>query len=113
MKRLIVLALIFFAVPAWATLPPVLRLDRRIAPLDLPTRVQVLYTDALGFVALRMRVQGSVRSKPETWCIVMRPSAYPPPGVASNEWVSADEGIVANLAYTTLDPYWNGVCNNP
>jgi hypothetical protein len=113
MKRLILLSLIFFAAPTWATLPPVLRLDKRIAPLDLPARVQVLYTDALGYVALRVRVQGSSRSKPETLCMVMRPSAYPPTGVASNEWVSADEGIVPNFANTTLDSYWNGVCNNP
>ncbi len=97
-----------------ATLPPTLRLDQAIAPLSLPGFVQVMYTtDAYGYVALRVRYQTSATATPQNWCIVMRPSATPPPGVQPFRWVSADTSILSNPAYGQIGTTWNYTCQNP
>jgi hypothetical protein len=113
MKRWVFLSLLMFVGPVLADLPPTLRLDRRIVPAALPGYVQVLYTDANGYMAVRMRVKEGSRAKEQTLCFVLRPSSNAPEGVPANQWVSADAAILATPSYGLNDSAWQKLCANP
>lgn len=112
MRHLILSFLLFFVAPVWASSPPVLRLDQPVSAFSLPSYVQVRYTDALQYVVLRLRYQTSAAAAPVNGCIVMRPSATPPPGVPTNQWVPVDTGVVFDSTIDKYMPFWNSVCQS-
>lgn len=112
MKFLIPLVLLF-SLSARAELPPVITLDTPVLPFALVDAVQVLYAPFASTVLVRVRWQASADVAPTIYCMAIKPTAYPPPGVAQLTWVSAGQGIVTSNAYgTNMLPFWRGICAN-
>lgn len=112
MRHLILSFLLFFVAPVWASLPPVLRLDQSVPALQFPAYVQVMYTDTVGYIGLRVRYQSSAQSTPTNYCIMLRPTASAPPGVPINRWVPANGGISFDPAYAMFMPFWTSACQS-